>query len=265
VKRIKPIWIIGLGIVVFIIGMSGVFQSAQDFFINESDYGEPGMQDLGFVPMAMPVKSDQQQDIAPELIETPPSSEPVLIITDDPREDLELLRDRPTPTPTVVPVEPNRIVIPEIELDAPIMPAIMKRLKLNEDIYEQWLAPDEFAVGWHYNTALLGQPGNTVLNGHHNVDGMVFKDLHQLKPGSLIELFGGSLKFTYMVVNVMILPEKGEEFSLRLDNARWLLPSIDERITLITCWPATSNTHRLIVVARPTGTSVVMAEDTPQP
>lgn len=141
----------------------------------------------------------------------------------------------------------------------------MKQLKLDEDIFEQWLAPDEFAVGWHYNTALLGQAGNTVLNGHHNIDGMVFKDLHILSPGDIIELYGGDLKFSYMVVNVMILPEKGQEFSTRLDNARWLLPSKDERITLITCWPATSNTHRLIVVARPAGTPVETIGGTQQP
>ena len=28
-------------------------------------------------------------------------------------------------------------------------------------------------------------------------------------------------------------------------------PTTDERITLITCWPYTSNTHRLIIVAKP--------------
>jgi hypothetical protein len=49
----------------------------------------------------------------------------------------------------------------------------------------------------------------------------------------------------------MILPEKGESLERRLENARWLLRSTDERLTLVTCWPATSNTHRLILIALP--------------
>jgi sortase A len=37
----------------------------------------------------------------------------------------------------------------------------------------------------------------------------------------------------------------------RLANALWIMPSKDERLTLITCYPYDSNTHRLIIVARP--------------
>ena len=36
-----------------------------------------------------------------------------------------------------------------------------------------------------------------------------------------------------------------------MENAAWIMPSEDERLTLVTCWPYTSNTHRLIIVARP--------------
>lgn len=266
-KRYKPIWIIGLGLLVFIVGLSGVVQSAENLFASGSDYGEPGMEDLGFVPMSMPQPEDEVQGEAPAIIETPLEPDLAAQFTAEAEDEAQSFLDRPTPipTPTVVPIAPDRIVIGEIGLDAPVIPAIMKRLKLEEDIFEQWLAPDELAVGWHYNTALLGQRGNTVLNGHHNVSGMVFKDLHLVKPGSLIELHGGELKFTYMVVNVMILPERGQEFTLRLENARWLLPSLDERITLITCWPATSNTHRLIVVARPFGARVETVTEVSQP
>lgn len=265
VKRIKPVWIIGLGVLIIIIGVSGVIQAVENLLTEESDYAEAGMEDLGFVPMAKPLGANDQQGGAPVIIETLPRPVDGQRMTEEASADIQTLKDRPTPTPTVIPVEPVRITIPKIGLDAPIIPAVMKQLKLDEDIFEQWLAPDEFAVGWHYNTALLGQAGNTVLNGHHNIDGMVFKDLHILSPGDIIELYGGDLKFSYMVVNVMILPEKGQEFSTRLDNARWLLPSKDERITLITCWPATSNTHRLIVVARPAGTPVETIGGTQQP
>jgi len=49
----------------------------------------------------------------------------------------------------------------------------------------------------------------------------------------------------------MILPERNEPVDTRLQNARWILPSADERLTLLTCWPYTTNTHRLIIVAIP--------------
>jgi sortase A len=51
----------------------------------------------------------------------------------------------------------------------------------------------------------------------------------------------------------MILPEKYEQIEVRMNNAQWILPSVDERLTLISCWPYETNTHRLIVVARPLG------------
>lgn len=264
-KQVKHIWLIGLGVLIVTVGLSGVVQSARNLFADESDFGQPGLEDLGFVPMAMPLAEGGQQNAAPEIVETPPDQTMAASLTESAPLIVGTPEDIPRPTPTITPVEPERIVIPKIELDAPVIPAIMKRLRLEDDIFEQWLAPDEFAVGWHYNTALLGQPGNTVLNGHHNISGMVFKDLHLLVPGDIIELYGKSQKFSYMVVNVMILPEKGQDFSVRLENARWLMPSEDERVTLITCWPATSNTHRLIIVARPLGGPVRAALNTPQP
>ncbi len=48
-----------------------------------------------------------------------------------------------------------------------------------------------------------------------------------------------------------ILPDRGQPDEVRRENARWIQPTEDERITLTTCWPYTSNTHRLIIVAKP--------------
>jgi len=57
--------------------------------------------------------------------------------------------------------------------------------------------------------------------------------------------------YTYAVTEKHILKEKGETAEVRLENARWIAPTSDERLTMVTCWPYTSNTHRLVVVARP--------------
>jgi LPXTG-site transpeptidase (sortase) family protein len=146
---------------------------------------------------------------------------------------------------------PDRLVIPSISVDAPIVPTKVKKVDFQGQTYHQWLAPDRAAVGWHDSSALLGLPGNTVLNGHHNVYGKVFKDLVKLHEGDLIEVHSGTQVFKYKVALALLLPERFKSLSVRLANARWILPTDDERLTLITCWPADSNTHRVIIVALP--------------
>jgi sortase A len=37
----------------------------------------------------------------------------------------------------------------------------------------------------------------------------------------------------------------------RIKNGRFMQPTEDERLTIITCWPPTNNTHRLAVIAKP--------------
>lgn len=155
-------------------------------------------------------------------------------------------------------VAPVRISIPTIDLTADIIHATSKEIIQGEKTYIQWLAPDEYAVGWHFDSAFLGEPGNTVLNGHHNVFGKVFENLDKLVSGDEIFIYGNDLHvYTYVVSNTMILPERDVSLEERLENARWILPSEDERITLITCWPYFSNTHRLIIVASPLGSDPI--------
>jgi sortase A len=155
------------------------------------------------------------------------------------------------PKPQQVGLIPDRLVIPMINLDAPIIPVSYKGIEVGDQVYYQWLTADQYAVGWHTSSSQLGMPGNIVLNGHHNAFGMVFKDLVTLEIGAEISVYSGSLEFRYQVVANMLLPERFESLSTRMENARWIEPSSDERITLITCWPAYSNTHRVIIVAFP--------------
>lgn len=155
-------------------------------------------------------------------------------------------------------VIPVRISIPIIDLTADIIQATNKEIIQGEKTYVQWSAPDEYAVGWHFDSAYLGVPGNTVLNGHHNVFGKVFENLNKLVSGDEVFIYGNDLHvYEYVVSNTMILPERDVTLKVRLENARWILPSEDERITLITCWPYFSNTHRLIIVARPVGSEPI--------
>ncbi len=162
------------------------------------------------------------------------------------------------PTPIAVPigVPPVRIRIPRIGLDAPVVPVGQHPVTLEGQLYSQWDVPPGRAAGWHQTSAPLGIVGNTVLNGHHNVAGEVFRYLSALKPGDLITIEGVARRYHYMVVQTMTLAEEGQPPEVRAANARWILPTADERVTLITCWPYTSNTHRLVVIALPLWTVV---------
>jgi sortase A len=166
-------------------------------------------------------------------------------------------------TPTAIPVTtgtpvpegmvPERIVIPAIDLDAPIRPVAFRLVEDGDQVFQQWLAPDTFEAGWLLSSAMLGLPGNTVLDGHHNIHGEVFGRLIDLDPGDIIFIYSGDTRFKYTLTNKMILPERGQPMDVRIYNAQWLLPSADERLTLVTCWPYESNSHRLIIVASPAG------------
>jgi LPXTG-site transpeptidase (sortase) family protein len=160
-------------------------------------------------------------------------------------------QSKTTPTPPPTGKIPDRLEIPSISLDAPILPEHYKEIFLNDQTYIQWRVPFRRASGWHDTSALLGVPGNTVLNGHHNAYGEVFKDLINLKEGDLIHVYSGEADFVYKVNTILLLPEKYQSLEERIKNANWIMPTTDERLTLFTCWPPESNTHRLIVVALP--------------
>lgn len=160
-------------------------------------------------------------------------------------------QDSPAAVPAPAGDVPIRLVIPKIGLEAPIVGAGLSMVTLAGQEYYQWEAPNFFAAGWHRDTALLDAGGNTVLDGHHNVDGEVFRDLHLLEPGDLIVVFGQNEEHRYQVTERLILKEKYQDLATRLANARWIQATADERLTLVTCWPYETNTHRLFIIAEP--------------
>ncbi len=144
---------------------------------------------------------------------------------------------------------PTRIVIPAIHLDAPIEPVGWSQI----NGASAWDIPNHFAAGWLKTSATLGSPGNTVLDGHHNIAGEVFRYLVNLKAGDVIEVYSNDQPVVYRVIALHILLDRDQPLEVRRQNAAWIQPTLDERLTLVTCWPYTNNTHRLIVVAKPIG------------
>ena len=160
----------------------------------------------------------------------------------------------PVPDPTPEPAVPTRLQIPAIELDAPVVPVIYFLTDIDGVTYKQYQSLNYFAAGWHSDSAMLGEIGNTVINGHNNAYGEVFAKLADVQVGDSIDIDSASGTFHYTVVNRIIFPDSYYmEFDKRLENGRWVARSSDTRLTLVTCWPYETYTHRLVLVAEQIG------------
>jgi sortase A len=208
------------------------------------------------VPTATPTRPPSTAGPTPELLPdwtvTPTPSEP----TSPPATPIP-----PSPTPTLAPTAtplppaenpPTRIVAPAIELDARVVPMGWELVDQSGTMVSEWIVPEK-AAGWHMNSALPGHGENIVLSGHHNIEGKVFRYVVNLEPGDEITLYVNDIPYDYIVAEKYILKEAGMPLSVRRKNAQWIMPSGDERLTLVTCWPYEwpGNSHRVIVVARP--------------
>lgn len=160
--------------------------------------------------------------------------------------------DAPTSFNANIPGQPVRLIIPTLNLDAAVHRIGLQALFEDGQRYFQWAVPSGFAAGWHETSAPLGQAGNTVLNGHNNIYGEVFRDLVELEVGDTITLYNDTGQiFTYEVQQQELLAENGQPISVRIENARWIEATEDERVTLVSCWPYATNAYRVVVIARP--------------
>jgi sortase A len=198
-----------------------------------ADFGDGA---LPLRPTVTPVPRASQITPEPEPVLLPDTSAPVV----------KAPVRKPTPV-DLIDQNPTRIVIPSIQLDAPVETVGWHTVAG----VSQWDVPDTYTAGWLMTSAPLGKPGNTAITGHHNVGGEVFRNLVKLQPGDRMTLYANDQPFYYEVASRRILPERGQPDEVRRANARWIQPTDDERVTLITCWPYTSNTHRLVIVAKP--------------
>ncbi len=133
----------------------------------------------------------------------------------------------------------------------------------------EWVIPAN-AAGHHINSTALNQSGNLVLSGHNNIEGKVFEaislawddknkarvddftDRSEVLNGRTIQLYDSAGNpFEYTVTDFFRMKDSGVSLAQRIQNARFMEPTDDSRLTLVTCWPPWSNTHRLVVIAKP--------------
>jgi len=132
------------------------------------------------------------------------------------------------PMPTAAPNQGIRIQIPALNIDAPI---------IQGDGWEQL----KKGVAQHIGTANPGEKGNMVLSGHNDVFGEVFRYLDRLKAGDEIIVFSYDRSFTYVVEGWTLVEP---------DQVEVMKPTVNETLTLISCYPYLVDKQRIIVKAR---------------
>ncbi|MEZ4622298.1 MAG: sortase [Caldilineaceae bacterium] len=118
----------------------------------------------------------------------------------------------------------------------------------NGELYSRW-DDIHFAAGWLKNSAAPGDAGNVVLSGHNNIYGAVFRDLWRLQAGEPIVVHSNDERVIYVVDRVSIRPELYASDTQRAVTASYITQTDDQRLTLVSCWPPNSNSHRVFVEA----------------
>ncbi|MBV7331015.1 sortase [Chloroflexi bacterium TSY] len=154
--------------------------------------------------------------------------------------------------PVMMPVHanpPNWLRIPAIDLDAAVEPMGWYAKKDNSGkSVSQWQVVDD-AAGWHSNSASPDEHGNVVISGHNSIGGSVFADLHQVRAGDKILVWQDKQHHLYEVSQTLLLPQRFVSEEQRAQNASYIEDFGDARLTLVSCWPAHNDTHRIVVVA----------------
>ncbi len=152
----------------------------------------------------------------------------------------------------LLPAAIGRVEIPALGINQPIVPVSWRMRVIDGQPVAMWDTV-KGAVGYHRGSAGIGQPGNTVLTGHTRGDGLgEFQNLWELEVGDQVRLYDAQEReYVYQVESVNIIQEIGLTVEERQENARYLQPTDDTRVTLITCWPEWVYSHRVIVIAKP--------------
>ncbi|MCB0110667.1 MAG: sortase, partial [Caldilineaceae bacterium] len=145
--------------------------------------------------------------------------------------------------------QPTFLQIPSLQLTTAVEGMGWDRaIGPDGNLYSQW-DDIHFAAGWLKNSAVPGSDGNVVLTGHNNVFGAVFRDLWRVKAGEPIIVHADGERFVYVVDNVIVRPEWNASAAQRAETASYITQTTDQRLTLVSCWPPNSNTHRVFVEA----------------
>lgn len=133
----------------------------------------------------------------------------------------------PLPVPTPGPEQARRIVIPVIDVDAPVVEG------------DDWETLKKGA-GHHIGSADPGERGNCVISAHNDIYGEIFRDLPDLKVGDEVAVHTQTQVYRYVVQQTRIIEPTEVEV---------MAPTQAPVLTLISCYPYGVDTHRIVVIA----------------
>jgi LPXTG-site transpeptidase (sortase) family protein len=147
-------------------------------------------------------------------------------------------------TPATTPVEPRRLRIPSLGIDAPVLPITADGLQL--------VPPsDSQAVGWWSAGAQPGaERGTAILTGHTvSTGGGVFDDLEHLRPGQRVKILSSGPRLRLRVSSVTTY-DKGSLAEQAADIFDQTAPG---RVALVTCedWNGAAYLSNVVVIAAP--------------
>ncbi len=135
----------------------------------------------------------------------------------------------------------NSIRIQKINVDAPLIFPAPGTEDLLDDL--------DRGVTHYPESDLPGEVGAAMFLGHSAPPGWpdirfdkVFVDIEKLEPGDEIEIYYENCRYNYEVTEKEVL-DKGEEVPDRLTKDK------KTSIMLISCWPPSTGTRRMVVVA----------------
>ncbi len=130
------------------------------------------------------------------------------------------------PTPESQP--PTRIVIPKIDMDAPVLEG------------DDWETLKKGA-GHHVGTANPGERGNMYISAHNDIYGQIFRRLEELDLGDEVIVYAGAVPYRYIVREKRIVEAM---------DVSVMYPTTEPILSLQTCYPYMVDTHRLVVIAK---------------
>lgn len=154
----------------------------------------------------------------------------------------------------------SRVVIPSIAIDKKVVEVGWTLEQQNNQQVAIWEVA-KYAVGHHAGSSNPSQGGNIVLAGHSGGRAYPFNDIFYLKAGDTIQLWSNDRQYEYKVTERYVLDEIGPNVTLeqRIQNAKYIEPTTEEVVTLVTCWPLTGPNkfnQRVVIRAVPAYASV---------
>jgi LPXTG-site transpeptidase (sortase) family protein len=144
------------------------------------------------------------------------------------------------------PVQPQRLRIPSLDVDAPVLPIAADGAQL---------APpsDPQTVGWWSAGARPGaELGTAILTGHTmSTGGGVFDDLDQMRPGQRVLIHSSGPRLRLQVTSVTVY----HKAALAEHAAEIFDQGSAGRVALVTCedWDGAEYLSNVVVIAAPTG------------